>query len=76
MNGTRCNIDHRGRRARVVAGVAMLAGAAGLVGVGVAAGRRELVVGGVLVGASGGFSVFEGTVGWCAVRALGIPTPL
>jgi hypothetical protein len=63
-----CNIDRRGRVARVIAG--LVAAAAGAVLI--AAGWRA---GGVAL-AAGAFMIFEGVKGWCAARALGIKTPL
>jgi hypothetical protein len=70
-----CNIDGRGKRARLVMGIGMV-----VVGLGVAgmwAWPRESGVGwgvaGLLVGA-GGFTIFESWAGWGAVRAMGFKT--
>ncbi|MDY7108836.1 MAG: hypothetical protein SYC29_09380 [Planctomycetota bacterium] len=73
-----CNIDARGRALRLIAGLAALV--AGLV-------LGALVLGGVLESAwwwvlivlllpGGGFGVYEGRAGWCAVRAMGFRTPI
>ena len=72
-----CNIDSRGKRARltwgllcVAAGVTMLL-------------LWALPTGSILAWAvtllalvGGAFAVFEARAGWCALRAMGIRTPL
>ena len=72
-----CNIDSRGRRARLIYGIAMV-----LVGLTLsvfwAAGsdsavRWTIAAGCVLAGA---FGIFEARAGWCAIRAMGIRTPM
>ena len=69
-----CNIDARGKRARLIYGVIMVllalavAGWAWRVG-----GWGWWLAAGVLVG-MGGFGIFEARAGWCAVRALGFKT--
>ena len=64
-----CNIDQRGRKARVVGGA--LTGLGGII---------CLVFGwpipGTVLCLTGGFMIFEGAKGWCALRALGIKTKL
>lgn len=70
----KCNIDARGKRTRLIAGIVTVA----------AGGIAFLVIGpgpvGTVIGVSslvgGGFMIFEGWAGWCAVRALGFKTPL
>ncbi len=74
----KCNIDARGKAARLIWGVMLLLSA---------------VVGGILLladvmsgwgwwaavfvaGGFGGFALFEARQGWCALRAMGIRTPL
>lgn len=73
-----CNIDSKGREVRVVAGLVVglvgmvlmvLAATGGMTGVwpwavGIAA----------LLG--GGFAMFEGWSGWCALRAMGFRTKI
>jgi hypothetical protein len=70
-----CNIDRRGKRARLIYGVLML-----LLGIILAlvwawpkggVGRWTVAV---LCAVAGGFGIFEATVGWCVVRAMGIKT--
>ena len=73
-----CNIDARGKAARLVWGlVLVLLGAAMLVlrAAGVADGAWAWWVGGVLA-ACGGFAIFEARQGWCVVRAMGFKTPI
>lgn len=72
-----CNIDNRGRVARIITGLVTAA-----VGIGLAVASRlgslppwAVWAGlGFLVG--GAFSIFEGVKGWCVVRALGFKTPI
>jgi hypothetical protein len=75
---SQCNIDARGRSLRLIAGLVGLV--AGLV-------LGVLMLGGVLESAwwwvpivvlllGGGFGVYEGRVGWCALRAMGFKTPV
>jgi hypothetical protein len=71
-----CNIDRRGRRVRLMGGRASLAAA---VGVGLSAlALRNTLLGSVavLLAAGGLLALYEARRGWCAARALGIPTPL
>ena len=35
-----------------------------------------LGLGGAALGCGGGFVVFEGAAGWCALRAMGVRTPV
>lgn len=73
-----CNIDARGRALRLIAGLVGLV--AGFV-------LSALMLGGVLESAwwwvpivvlllGGGFGVYEGRAGWCALRAMGFKTPV
>ncbi|MEI6083385.1 MAG: hypothetical protein WCS70_03695 [Verrucomicrobiota bacterium] len=71
-----CNIDQRGRTARIVTGAIIdLVGAALLVA-GILTGGLELIVAGAVVSGAGMFVIFEGVKGWCVLRAAGIKTPL
>lgn len=69
-----CNINGKGKAVRLLSGLCFLI-----------AGALTLVFGGVegipvIIGAAlllgGGFMVFEGWSGWCAVRAMGFKTPV
>jgi hypothetical protein len=72
-----CNIDNRGRVARIATGLLTAA-----VGIGLVAASRlgSLPPWAFWAGlgclAGGGFSIFEGVKGWCVVRALGFKTPI
>ena len=71
-----CNIDQRGRKARLRGGViAALCGIA-LIVAGVLAGSRTMLVIGILLLVTGAFMIFEGARGWCALRAMGMKTPM
>ena len=72
-----CNIDNRGRVARIVTGAITAAAGIGLV----VAERTGGLPGWALWAglgtlAGGAFSIFEGLKGWCVVRALGFKTPM
>ena len=72
-----CNIDRSGRTRRVWIGSATLLAAAALA-VLVLVGLLEHPAWWIAVAATaagGGFCLFEGAVGWCAVRAMGFRTP-
>lgn len=73
-----CNINQQGRTLRIVAG-AMLEGPGfvllALRFTGVLAGDWPWFVGAAAV-AGGSFMIIEGALGWCAIRALGIKTPI
>ena len=87
-----CNIDRRGRAIRTIAGAAtLLIGVALLVAPLVLGGgdsenssaaqdvaNRDaaLLIGGIAACCGGAFMLFEGLVGWCAVRAMGFKTPV
>lgn len=87
-----CNIDRRGRTIRTLAGaVTFGAGVLLLVApmlfaeppAATAAATSEtadrataFLVAGIAACVGGAFMLFEGLVGWCAVRAMGFKTPL
>jgi hypothetical protein len=74
MNLT-CNIDPKGRRLRAVLGAVWLVSAAGVTAVFWPMGWKGwLIVAGMALTA--GFHFFEARKGWCAVRAMGIRTPV
>ena len=72
-----CNIDSRGKRARFIYGILMI-----LLGVLLAAfwawpqGQTWKWIVAAACVAGGAFSVFEARAGWCAIRAMGIKTPM
>ena len=70
-----CNIDARGKAARLRIGIGGLAiGVVLLLAWALPSGELWpwIVTSGVLVGAA--FSVFEARAGWCVVRAMGFRT--
>jgi uncharacterized membrane protein YecN with MAPEG domain len=73
-----CNIDARGRLARLISGIvvsiiAMIVLA--LAAMGTLAAWWWWLVGALLL-ASGGFQIFEARSGWCIMRAMGFKTPM
>lgn len=73
-----CNIDAKGKAARLMGGLAGIAFslllAALLLADVVSHGFGWYAVAGSFFG--GAFAVFEARAGWCVVRAMGIKTPL
>jgi hypothetical protein len=73
--GLACNIDQRGRSARVRFGFLFLIAAVVLSLLwALPSGSTLAWLVSALLGAGGAFSLFEARAGWCAVRALGIRT--
>ncbi|MCP3903055.1 MAG: hypothetical protein GY715_05400 [Planctomycetes bacterium] len=73
-----CNIDARGRAARLAGGIiALVAGIvlAALRGLDVLPGVWPWIVAAALM-AFGAFGIFEARAGWCALRAMGFKTRL
>lgn len=64
-----CNIDQRGRKARLVTGAVV--DVAGIVAL-----LAGFIFLGVFLMIAGSFMIFEGARGWCALRALGFKTKL
>ncbi len=71
-----CNIDKRGQIVRFFGGFLFCGLGAGIIENAVNADTTWLLVLGVLVLIGGAFTMFEGATGWCAVRAMGIKTPM
>ena len=72
-----CNIDSKGRAARLIYGVvAVLAGAAAAAFWAVPAGSVVAWVVAVSLLVAGAFGIFEARAGWCVVRAMGFKTPI
>lgn len=72
-----CNIDSKGKAARLIGGIITSVIALVLI----ALALFQVVPSWVLwVGigtlAAGGFQIFEARAGWCVVRAMGIKTPI
>jgi hypothetical protein len=73
----RCNIDSRGRVARLIYGIIMvLAAAVVLLVWALPTGSVWSWVVTASLAAAGAFGMFEARAGWCAVRAMGFKTPM
>jgi len=73
-----CNIDARGKAARMAGGLATLAGAAGFAAL-LALDVVSVPFGWYAVSAAvagGAFAIYEARAGWCVIRAMGFKTPL
>jgi len=73
-----CNIDARGKAVRLISGFITLAVAAALL-IAAALGAVDgpwLWIAGAAAGAGALFQIYEGWSGWCAVRAMGVKTPI
>ena len=72
-----CNIDSRGRVARLVYGIALVAAGVALALLwALPRGTPWPWVVSTLVIAGGAFAVFEARAGWCVIRAMGFKTPM
>tara|TARA_B100001113_G_scaffold121973_4_gene99620 strand:- start:4315 stop:4542 length:228 start_codon:yes stop_codon:yes gene_type:complete len=73
-----CNIDDRGKAARLIGGLAGLAFGMALVSLLILDVLSGLVVSSAAAGAifGGAFAIFEARAGWCVVRAMGFRTLL
>ena len=71
-----CNIDRRGRTIRMFTGAVVEMVGFGLLAMwylGVAPWLIWPAAGCIL---GGNFAIFEGALGWCAIRAMGFRTPI
>ncbi|NBX25185.1 MAG: hypothetical protein EBQ99_03925 [Planctomycetes bacterium] len=71
-----CNIDRRGRTARIVTGTLVEAVGMGLLAWWFLGGPPWTIWPALGCIAGGNFAIIEGAIGWCAVRAMGFRTPL
>ena len=71
-----CNIDPRGRRARLIGGIIVDVCGVALIVTGLISGSKALLVAGIFLDVAGSFMIFEGARGWCRLRAMGIKTPM
>ena len=73
----RCNIDSRGRVARLIYGLILLViGVVLVLRWALPAGSALAWLVSLLVLVGGAFAVFEARAGWCVIRAMGFKTPL
>jgi hypothetical protein len=71
-----CNIDKRGRKARLVTGAIVdMCGIAGILAA-VSEDSIAILTAGIFLSIAGLFMIFEGASGWCALRSIGIKTRL
>jgi len=70
-----CNIDKRGRWARSILGIALMIGAL-LWHFAMPEADLWMHLLHLLIGLVGAFSLFQGLIGWCAVRAVGFKTSI
>ena len=72
-----CNIDSRGKRLRLIFGlVFLLDGLILLFLWGMRTGSHIGWITSIVMIAGGAFMVFEARKGWCALRAIGMKTPV
>jgi hypothetical protein len=71
-----CNIDQRGRKARLVTGALVDGVGVMLILAGALRSQTDCVIAGAIVSLAGLFMIFEGVKGWCAVRAMGFKTKI
>lgn len=71
-----CNIDQRGRKARLVSGVIVDLCGVALILASLLVDSLGMLIAGILLFVTGSFMIFEGARGWCALRALGVKTPM
>ena len=72
-----CNIDARGKLARLIYGVVLvIIGLLLLVLWALPAGTFGPWAATVVCLLAGGFAIFEARAGWCVVRAMGFRTPM
>ncbi len=71
-----CNIDQRGRKARLTTGITLLGTGIALLIIGLVKDLNPFIIAGAVLDGIGLFCIFEGLKGWCALRAIGIKTPM
>jgi len=70
-----CNIDARGKRARLISGIAQLVLAFAIAALWAwPSGNWYAWTLAAIFAAGGAFTVFEARAGWCALRAMGMKT--
>ena len=77
MGAMQCNIDARGKRVRLINGiVTTVIGVMLLVAWASPSGGWVAWAVTIAALAGGAFMIFEARAGWCAIRAMGIKTPI
>jgi membrane-bound ClpP family serine protease len=70
------NIDRRGRKVRLVAGIFVDACGVALIVTRLFRGGTGILIGGIAATLFGSFMIFEAANGWCLLRAMGFKTRL
>jgi len=70
------NIDDLGRKSRLIGGILLSSVAIGLIIAWAFTGSRAMLIAGIVLCIIGPFMIFEAAHGWCALRAMGIKTPM
>ena len=71
-----CNIDQRGRKARLLTGLVVDLTGVALIVTGWLTSDKGMLIAGVIASLAGGFMIFEGVAGWCVLRTLGFKTKI
>jgi hypothetical protein len=71
-----CNIDARGKAVRLRIGLVLLVLGFAALGWALRSGGSPQWMAAVVLLSAGGFTLFEARAGWCALRAMGVKTPL
>ena len=71
-----CNIDPRGRKARLITGLVVDLLGVVLAVTGALTGNTTMLLVGVVLSLVGSFMILEGLLGWCVLRALGFKTKM
>ena len=71
-----CNIDARGKAVRLRIALVLLALGLAALGWALGSGGSPQWTAAVVRLTAGGFTLFEARAGWCALRAMGVKTPL
>jgi len=70
-----CNIDSRGKLARLIYGIILLLAGVGMILLwAIPAQAITAWIISIATAAGGAFAIFESRAGWCVIRALGIRT--
>ncbi len=75
--GLQCNIDARGKKARLINGIVTVAISLAVAGFWAWPSHLALAWGiAIFLFAVGAFTIFEARAGWCVIRAMGIKTKI
>jgi uncharacterized membrane protein HdeD (DUF308 family) len=75
--GLSCNIDAKGKRARLIWGIlTLVCGVSLMLTWARASGSILAWIVSIVLVVAGAFSIWEARAGWCAMRAMGFKTPM